>query len=252
MQKRAFGFLAGAALLAGGIALAHPGHPPLPTPVVKVSAAEQAVPFELFRGNRIVVPARINGHETHVILDTGASLSTLNLNYARSIGLPAGFKIQAKGAGGNVDAELISGLTMDLGGYHAENASVAAMDLAPIERSIGMPISAIFGRDFFNSAVISIDWANSKLKIRIELPSKIIWCITITSQKSSLARSYSAARSNGPEPRLNGARTNCRASRRMVSALATCISTRPNVRCHKLIFWNGPSADSGKQVRKVS
>jgi len=166
MKKRAFGFLAGAALLAGGIALAHPGHPPLPTPVVKVSAAEQAVPFELFRGNRIVVPARINGHETHVILDTGASLSTLNLNYARSIGLPAGFKIQAKGAGGNVDAELISGLTMDLGGYHAENASVAAMDLAPIERSIGMPISAIFGRDFFNSAVISIDWANSKLIVR--------------------------------------------------------------------------------------
>lgn len=167
MKKRAFGVLAGVALLAGaGMCVAHPGHPPIPTPVVKVSGAQQAVPFELFRGNRIVVPARINGHETHVMLDTGASLSTLNRDYARSIGLPAGFKIQAKGAGGNVDAELISGLTMDLGGYHAENASVAAMDLTPIEKAIGMPISAIFGRDFFNSAVISIDWASAKLIVR--------------------------------------------------------------------------------------
>jgi len=166
MKKRTVVFLAGVALLAsGGMCVAHPGHPPLPTPVVSVSAKPQAVPFQLFRGNRIVVPARINGHETHVMLDTGASLTTLNRDYARSIGLAPGFKIQAKGAGGNVDAELISGLTMDLGGYHAENASIAAMDLAPIERAIGMPISAIFGRDFFNSAVISIDWAKGQLTV---------------------------------------------------------------------------------------
>jgi hypothetical protein len=166
MAKLALGI--GAMLLLatlGAMCVAHPGHPPIPTPTITVSAELQSVPFELFRGNRIVVPARINGHETHVLLDTGASLSTLNRSYARSIGLPQGFKIQAKGAGGDTDAELVSGLTIQLGGYRAQNASVGVMDLATIERSIGMPITAIVGRDFFNSAVVSIDWAGKRLRI---------------------------------------------------------------------------------------
>jgi hypothetical protein len=160
-------WLGGTALaLLGAIAVAHPGHPPIPTPTITVEPNPQPVPFELFRGNRIVVAAQINGHETRVMLDTGASMSTLNRSYARSIGLPEGFKIQAKGAGGPVDAELVSGLTLELGGFHAQNASVGVMDLAPVERDLGMPISAIFGRDFFNSAVVSIDWAKNRLSVQ--------------------------------------------------------------------------------------
>ncbi len=158
--------VAGAAMLASGaMCVAHPGHPPIPTPTITVSAKQQSVPFELFRGNRIVVPARINGHETRVMLDTGASMTSLNRSYARSIGLPEGFKIQAKGAGGDIEAELVSGLTIQLGNYRAQNASVGVMDLAPVERSIGMPITAVIGRDFFNSAVVSIDWANRRLEV---------------------------------------------------------------------------------------
>jgi hypothetical protein len=158
--------LAGAVLLSvGGMCVAHPGHPPIPTPTITVAANAQSVPFELFRGNRIVVPARINGHETHVMLDTGASMSSLNRSYARSIGLPEGFKIQAKGAGGITEAELISGLALQIGGYRTQNASVGVIDLTAVERSIGMPITAIVGRDFFNSAVISIDWAGKRLNI---------------------------------------------------------------------------------------
>lgn len=158
-------WLAGAATVAAGIALAHPGHPPLPTPTISVSAKQQSVPFELFRGNRIIVPARINGHDTVVMLDTGASMTTVNRSYARSIGLPEGFKIEGKGAGGNVEAELVSGLTMELGGYRIQNASVGVMDLSGVERAIGRPINVVFGRDFFNSAVVSIDWSRKQLTV---------------------------------------------------------------------------------------
>src|SRR5205085_7426869 len=66
---------------------------------------------------------------------------------------------------GIIEAEMVSGLTMELGGYRAENASVGVMDLTAIERSIGMPITAIVGRDFFNSAVVSINWADKRLRI---------------------------------------------------------------------------------------
>jgi hypothetical protein len=167
MKASPMRLLMGIALLAAAATcVAHPGHPPIPTPTISISDSRHAIPFELFRGNRIVVPARINGRDTTVILDTGASMTTLNRDYARSIGLPEGFKIAAKGAGGNVDAELVSGLTVEIGGFRIANASVGVMDLGPIRRSIGRPISGIIGRELFNSAVISIDWSKKQIRIQ--------------------------------------------------------------------------------------
>src|SRR3954470_9078107 len=112
MQVKAKWALIGlaAAAAVGGTCVAHPGHPPIPTPTISVAQKQQSIPFQLFRGNRILVPARINGHETQVMLDTGASNTTVNRSYAQSIGLPPGFKIQAKGAGGVIEAEFVSGL----------------------------------------------------------------------------------------------------------------------------------------------
>src|SRR5947209_11717771 len=168
MQSKTLQLIVGAAAVAafGGMCVAHPGHPPIPTPTISVAQKPQSIPLELFRGNRILVPARINGHKTQVLLDTGASMTTLNRSYARSIGLPEGFKIQGRGAGGLIDAEMVTGLTLDVGGLKIADASVGVMDLAPIEKSIGRPITAIFGRDIFNAGVISIDWLKKQLVIR--------------------------------------------------------------------------------------
>jgi hypothetical protein len=167
MNRRGQFLVAGAAAVAiGGLALAHPGHPPLSTPVISVAPSAHPVSFELFRGNRIVVPVTINGHQTQAILDTGASMTTIDRTYARSIGLPEGFKIKAKGAGGDVEAELVTGLTLDVGALRIDKGNVGVMDLATVARGIGRPINVVLGRDFFNSAVISIDWARKQLVVR--------------------------------------------------------------------------------------
>ena len=83
MKKSAVWLGAGAVLVASGLALARAqDHQPTP-PMVSFAAHSQSIPFELFRGNRIVVPATLNGHQTDVLLDTGASITTVDSSYAR-------------------------------------------------------------------------------------------------------------------------------------------------------------------------
>ena len=160
-------FIAGgaAAAVAAAVAIAHPGHPPIPTATYAYTHEQQSLPFDLFRGNRMFIAAQINGHQTLAMLDTAASVTTVNRAYAESIGLPHGFKIPAKGAGGVTEAEFVSGLRLDIAGLQVSDASVGVMDLVPIERSIGRPINVILGRDFFNHAVVSIDWADKRLTV---------------------------------------------------------------------------------------
>ena len=165
MKKPGF-LLAGAALIsASGLALAHAGDHDTPKPAVIFAAHASSIPFELFRGNRIVVPAKLNGHETDVILDTGASITTLDRVYARSIGLPAGEKVTATGAGGVVEAEVVPGVTLDIGGMRFSGMTVAVIDMSLVSRGIGRPANVILGREFFNSAVVSIDWSNNRLSV---------------------------------------------------------------------------------------
>jgi predicted aspartyl protease len=107
----------------------------------------------------------INGHRTEAMLDTGASVTTLDRAYARSIGLPEGFRIEGKGTGGTVQAELVSGVNVDVGRTQLKNMSVGVMDLTAVARGLGRPMTVVLGRDFFNSVVVAIDWTASALEI---------------------------------------------------------------------------------------
>jgi hypothetical protein len=157
--------LAGMTLLsAGGIAFAQ-AEERLEPPKITFAAHSHSVPFELFRGNRVIAPARINGHATEVLLDTGASATTLDRAYARSIGLPEGRKVEGRGAGGVVEAEIVPGVSLEIGGMRFDNMTVAVMDMSLVSRGIGRPANVILGREFFDSAVVSIDWAAKRMQV---------------------------------------------------------------------------------------
>ena len=136
-----------------------------PPPPTVAAAATATVPFELFRGNRVSVAAKLSGHDVTAMLDSGASATTVDRAYARSIGFPVGTKVSAYGAGGAVDAELVSGVTLEIGGMRYENMTVAVMDLSQVAKHLGRPLPLVVGREFFNTAAIEFDWANSDLTI---------------------------------------------------------------------------------------
>jgi len=140
MRKSVISLLAAAALLVpAGIAIAQAQEEQLAPPKVTFLTAEHEVPFELFRGNRVIAPGKLNGHSTPMILDTGASATTVDKAFARSIGLPEGRKVEARGAGGVVEAEIVPNVTLEIGGMRFENMTVAVMDLAPVANLIPAP-----------------------------------------------------------------------------------------------------------------
>ena len=150
---------------AAGLA-AQAASPQIATPTVTAIAGRSAtIPFELYRGNRMVLTARINGVETPMMLDSGAGVTTLNLSFARKIGLTGGQKIDALGTGGEQEAELYQDVTIEAGNLKLSGATVVAIDLSQIEKAIGRPIPAVLGRELFVNSVIGIDFDRSEMSL---------------------------------------------------------------------------------------
>ena len=150
---------------AAGLA-AQAAMPQIATPTVTAVAGRSAtIPFELYRGNRMILSGRINGVETPMMLDSGAGVTTLNMSFARKIGLTGGQKIDALGTGGEQEAELYQDVTIEAGNLKLSGATVVAIDLSQIEKAVGRPIPAVLGRELFVNSVIGIDFDLGKMSL---------------------------------------------------------------------------------------
>ncbi|TAL38182.1 MAG: hypothetical protein EPN98_00610 [Phenylobacterium sp.] len=126
-------------------------------------ATTAPLPFELYLGSRIYIPATLNGHETHVLLDSGAEATVLDKAYAESIGIKPTAIVPAVGTGGRDVAELASGVTIRLGAVELRDVTVALIDLKPISAMIGKPLPVILGKEVFNALTVDLDFAGKTI-----------------------------------------------------------------------------------------
>ena len=155
--------LLASALIAAPVAMA--ACQQIDPPKVEWTQASAAVPFTLYRGNRVIAPGTVNGRPVEFILDTGASVTVLDKAYARSIGIPEGQKVQAAGAGGTQEAEIVRGLTLTIGGMKLTNVTAAVIDFKDLVAAIGRPMDVVLGRELFDHAGVAIDWQASTLTV---------------------------------------------------------------------------------------
>jgi predicted aspartyl protease len=133
--------------------------------VTAVPGAAHEVPFELFRDSRIFLKGRINGNETAMILDSGAGVTTIDRDFAKTIGLKKGIPLTAQGVGGRAQGELVQDVTIDVGNLKLSGVSVAVLDLAPIEKAIGRPMPVILGHELFMNSIVGLDFDNKLLTL---------------------------------------------------------------------------------------
>ena len=130
--------------------------PQAPKPLVDLE-------FEM-AGNRIYLPATLNGRPTPAILDTGAGASAVDLALADELKIPGDREIQANGVGAaSVKGRILTGASVDLGGQ--KHAISYAIPFSTLNSAEGRKLELILGYDFLQRYVFQIDYAAKRLQL---------------------------------------------------------------------------------------
>ena len=142
-----------------------------PAPVHKAVFSNGAtstgwIDFEFYGGNRIYFPAKINGHDTAVLLDSGATISAIDRAFAAEIGVGAKGGFTAPGAGGIDTMGFTGGVEVKIGNLVLHDVNAATFDLAPIGKRIGHPMPFVLGDELFNELSVDIDFNHHRMAFR--------------------------------------------------------------------------------------
>jgi len=123
------------------------------------------IPFELYAKGYIYLRGQVNGHETDILLDSGAGMTVLDAATAKAAGLEPSGSLAAQGTGGTVSAGLVQGVTLKVGELEIGPLTAAVLDLSELGQRMGRPLPAILGKELFHAFVVDIDYPNLRLRL---------------------------------------------------------------------------------------
>jgi predicted aspartyl protease len=114
----------------------------------------------------ILVPTFVNGRGPYdFALDTGASMTVLATELARSLGIKSGGSGKGVGAGGSVEVSMASIDSLALGRSELKGLQVAVVDLGALSRAAGVRLQGIIGYNFLKSFRVTIDYPKKLLRL---------------------------------------------------------------------------------------
>jgi len=137
------------------------------SPAYRFTSHQSAVrvPIEL-ANDLVVLKVRVNNSRPlHFIFDTGASISVIDPQSAKALGLRAKGKLDLAATGGSVQSGLIGPVSLSLTGVTVFNQTLATIDLDAFAPLFGYKIDGIIGHDFINNFVVEIDYAASLMNL---------------------------------------------------------------------------------------
>lgn len=123
-------------------------------------------PFQFFDETRIFLPAKVNGQTVDVMLDSGAGVTSIDSAYAAKAGIKPIGQARIHGTGGDIDAGVATGVTIEIGGVRLKNLTVLVLDLSSVAARIGHPTPVIVGREAFSNLVVDLDLPKQRLAFR--------------------------------------------------------------------------------------
>ena len=121
------------------------------------------IPFQ-FIDNHIYLMVEVAGKTRLWVLDTGASVTVIENEFADELGLKKEGKVKGQGAGQLVDVSFTTLPSFSLPGLEFNEQKVAVIELNWLFRQwIGRDVAGILGYDFLSRVVTKVDYANQTL-----------------------------------------------------------------------------------------
>lgn len=105
----------------------------------------------------------------HFLVDTGASVSVMNLTTAKRLGLKLGTKARVTAVATNLTGYWPVKLPAHAGALRLPGEYLA-LDLGKLSGSCGRPVDGLIGADFFRNRVVEIDYAARTLRVLASSP----------------------------------------------------------------------------------
>jgi hypothetical protein len=122
--------------------------------------------FELYEGERIFIPATVEGRPVTLLLDSGAGITALDSGFAKQVGVKAGGSVGVMGVGGPSTMRLAPNIEVKLGGLTLSHITAGLMDLSGVAAGMGRPLPLILGKEVLNELVVDIDFQRRKIAFR--------------------------------------------------------------------------------------
>ncbi|MCI0747675.1 MAG: retroviral-like aspartic protease family protein [Verrucomicrobia subdivision 3 bacterium] len=140
-------------------------------PFVAPLKTDVTLPFQLKDGFMWVAVSVAEGPETlNLLLDTGAEVTTLDLNTAKRLNLKRGRPVKVAGVGGKGTGYWPQTLNATLAGAKLPSR-VLVTDLCALQASCQCPIDGLLGADFFRHRVVHIDFKAKTISLLAEAPA---------------------------------------------------------------------------------
>ncbi len=121
------------------------------------------VPFR-FIEDHIFLPVNINCNERLWILDSGASVTVVDIRYASELGLELQGTLKGVGAEHIVDFSFTTLPSFNIQGLQFDEQNVVAGDISSLSQKItGLDVIGVLGYDFLSRLVTKIDYANETI-----------------------------------------------------------------------------------------
>jgi predicted aspartyl protease len=132
--------------------------PPAPTQQQPVR-----VPAEI-RDSGVFLPVSVNGGPPATfILDTGASSTTIDRDYAEKRGVRPTGQTHALGAAGRVNVSLARDVLFSFGGLTLPGRTTLLIPLGAISLGAGKPMQGVLGYEVFKEHVVEIDYVDGSV-----------------------------------------------------------------------------------------
>ena len=130
-----------------------------------IASSAVGVTFEL-NSNKIYLPVKVNSKGPYsFVLDTGSVSNVLDAERAKSLGIAASGKSEARGAGkGSLPSSVGKNVDLSVDGAAMRKQNV---EVLPINKAIsfseGRAVNGLLGSPFFERFVVEIDYANNQV-----------------------------------------------------------------------------------------